>query len=236
MLSSIRGGAAAAGAVPALGRASRGLSGPAPAVDAPAIPGKLSRGVTVDISQAGLEAARRRAAVPTVGQVRALGTTSDVPIVRPRLLNLDSSRSLPKQGPLIGNAIVAEGTEANRKPSLSTSIGKGAAPLGRWSDNRSYESLKYMRPGADIERDGARLRSADSLSARLQRGAIPLGQWNSGEYSRTVKSVPGRDIRVQGEQARTSTTLSARIGKGEESLEVTPSRHIVRPDGNGSAS
>ena len=196
----------------------------------------MSRGVTVSISDAGLDAARRRAAAPVVGKVRALGTTSDVPTVQPRLLNLASSASLPKHSPLSGNAIVAEGTETNRKPSLSSSIGAGAAPLGRWTDNQSYASLKHMRPGADIERDGVRLRSADTLSARLQRGAVPLGQWNAGEYSQIVKTLPGREIRLEGARARGSSTLSARIAMGEESLEVTPGRHLVRPDGNGNAS
>jgi len=236
MLTSIRGGAAAAGAVSAPRAVSSRLSGPAPTASIPTIPENMSRGVTVAISQAGLDAARRRAAAPMVGRVQALGTTGEVPEVRPRLLNLSTSESLPKHGPLSGNALMSEGTEVNRKPSLHTSIATGQVPLGQWNDTNSYSALKHMRPGADIERDGARSRSANTLSARLSHGAVPLGQWNGGEYEQMVNALPGREIRLEGERARRSTTLTARIGKGEEPLEVMPGRHLVRPDGEGNAS
>jgi len=134
--------------------------------------------------------ARQRAAAPVVDRVNAPGISEDVPQVQPRLLSLSSSESLIANGPLSGNQLVERGTRINAKPSLSTSLAKGATPLG---------------------------------------------QWNVGSYTSMQASRPGKEISDHGAHARSSTTLTARIGQGEEPLEVTPGRHIVRPDGGGNA-
>ena len=174
MLSSVRGGAAVAGAAQVPRLASSRLSGPAPTASTPTLPKDLSRGVTVQISQAGLDAARRRGSVPVVGKVLAPGVSADVPQVEPRMLSLPDSDSLPEHGRLSGVELVDEGVRVNRKPSLISTIVEGKLPLGQWNDTNSYSALKHMRPGAEIEREGARSRSSDTLSARLSHGFTPL--------------------------------------------------------------
>lgn len=188
MLSSIRGGGAVAGAAQLQRVARSRLSGPAPTASTPVISKDMNRGVTVAISHAGLDAARRRTAAPVVGKVLAPGATSDVPQVEPRVLNLPSSDSLPKHGRLSGIELVDKGVKANRKASLLTTIATGKLPLGQWNESRSYSALKHMRPGANIEREGARSRSSDTLSARLSHGLAPLE--DSGEHVDSTASEP----------------------------------------------
>jgi hypothetical protein len=235
MLSSIRGGAAAVGGAYALRSTNQLSSRPAPTASVPQAARPSSPAVVVNISQAGLEAARLRAAAPTVGRVNPPGGTGEVPLVRPRLLNLSTSGSIVQNGPLSGNELQNEAVRALSKETLHTAIGRGEAPLGRWTDG-PLTAQSLHRPGASIQREGDRSRSASTLSARLQAGARPLGQWNAGGYMSMRASRPGKETTDQGAQARGATTLTARIGQGEEPLEVSPARHLVRPDGEGNAS
>lgn len=202
--------------------------GPAPTAEIERIPARLNSGVVVNISEAGREAARRRAATPTLASLPQAGHANDVPEVAPRLLNLPTSRSLEANGRISGNTIVEQGTANNAKPALSTTIAKGARPLGQWNAG-SLASMKAMRPGANSERMGSEARTATTLSARLQRGETPLGGFTT-EGLRTMQN-----IESEGAKARSATSLSARIGHGEEPLEVSPGRHIVRPDNNGTS-
>ena len=142
-------------------------SNPPATVSAASAPARVGRGVVVSISQAGLAAARERGAAPTMGRIRAAGGSGGVPQVEPRMLQLQGSDSLPRSGRLSGKDIVSKGIEATREPSLLSTLASGGIPLGQWNDTESYAALKQMRPGAEIERAAARIRSSDTLSARL---------------------------------------------------------------------
>lgn len=234
MLSSIRGGAAAAGSFAGVARA--GTQKLTTSVQQlPSDVGR-SRGVVVNISAAGREAAQKRAQAPRVDQVRPAGGPRGVEQVQPRLLSLGGSRSLGEGGVLSGNRIVSNGTANTRKPSLLTSLGQGATPLGQWNQG-SVSSTRANRPGFAIERAADAGRSADTLSARLQRGDVPLGGWGDGRGSLSAISAsrPDRDTEQAGAKQRAATTLLSRIAKGEQPLETGPGRHIVRPDGQGTA-
>lgn len=237
MLSSIRGAAAAAvgaGAVrvPSMRLATPPSSGPAPTASIPTLPREV--GVIVNISEAGLAAARARSAATVVEPVTAPGSSGEVALVRPRLMNLSTSRSIVSNGPLSGNELVEEGTAVNAKPSMHTTLGDGESPLRRWTDG-PLTSQQASRPGAATERMASRAFSANTLSARLQQGDVVLGRRNVAQFMSPQASRPGKEVTDHGERARGASTLTARIGQGEAPLEVTPGRHIVRPDGDGNA-
>jgi hypothetical protein len=195
---------------------------------------KAGPAVVVQISQAARSIARARAAGPAQKSVTPMATPRQPAMVKPRILNLPTSRSLKDNIPLSGAKLVRDGVRSLSKPSIHTSLGQGATPLGRWTDGQ-VEDQRARRPGRDIERDGDQGRAANTLSARLQSGEVVSGQWNEGSYQAMKNALPGRETAEKGAQARTARTFMARLGKGEEALEVTPERHLVRPDGRGNA-
>ena len=234
MLSSVRGGAASAMGVEAF-RGAQARS-TAPSASSSARPPVSSAGpaVVVQISQAARDLARSRASSPGQKTVTPMATPRQPAVVKPRILNLPTSRALVDNIPLSGTKIVRDGARSLSKPTLHTSLGRGATPLGRWTDGEVSDQ-RARRPGRDIERDGEQVRSANTLSARLQSGEVVSGQWNEGSYLSMRDALPGREIAEKGARARDARTFIARLGKGEEPLEVTPERHLVRPDGRGNA-
>lgn len=231
MLSSVRGGVASAmGAAAFQSVQNRGSVGRASG-SMPARSSSVGPAVVVDISPAARELARVRASGATAAPA-TLGETRRVEMVQPRLLNLPTSTKIEDNLPLTGNRLVTEGQEKITKPTLHTSIIKGAYPLGRWTDG-DLPSRVARRPGAAIERSAERARSQNSLSARLQSGEVVGGAWNEGSLVSIRESIPGKGIADLGERTRKASTLLARLGKGEESLEVGLGRHLVRPDGRG---
>jgi len=190
--------------------------------------------VVVQISQAARNIARARASAPAPKMVTPMATPRPPAQVKPRILNLPTSRALVDNIPLSGTKLVRDSAQSLSKPSLHTSLGRGATPLGAWTDG-GIDSQRVKRPGFAIERDADQVRSANTLSARLQSGEVVSGQWNEGSYLSMRSARPGRETADKGAQARDAKTFIARLGKGEEALEVSPERHLVRPDGRGNA-
>jgi hypothetical protein len=213
-------------------QASGGLNRPAPTASIPRIPRRV--GVIIDISAEGRKAARKRAAAPKLGRVNRPGGTGSVEHVRPPRVNLPSSDPNVVRRTYLGNEMMNEGNRRIRKPTIHTSLGQGKSPLPRWTDRAPSQVFSEV-PGASVQKAAAKGRSSNNLTSRLQRGILPLGQWNTGSYASIRAARPGKAIADQGQRGRSSANLSARIAKGEKSLEVKFSRHIVRPDGGRTA-
>ena len=230
MLSSIRGGAASA-----MGASSAVRSrGPSSSVGAaPRARGAAGPAVVVNISQAARDLARSRSAANQT--VAPGGGSRGVDMVQPRHLSLPTSKSVVDNLPLSGNKLMEQGTGSLAKPTILTSISKGETLLGRsWTDGPP-STWDQRRPGAQIEKSGEKARVANTLSARLQSGEVVSGQWNDGSYDSMRAARPGKQTDDKAQYVRTARTLIARLAQGEEALEVTPLRHIVRPDGRGNA-
>lgn len=231
MLSSVRGGVASAMGAAAFQNVQSSSAARRASGSVSSRSSGVGPAVVVNISPAARELARVRTSGASATPA-TLGELRQVEMVQPRLLKLPTSTTLEDNLPLTGNKLVDEGQQKITKPTLHTSIIRGAYPLGRWTDG-DLKSRTARRPGAFIERSAERARSQNSLSARLQSGEVVGGAWNDGPLESIRASMPGKGIADLGKRSRNASTLLARLGKGEESLEVGLGRHLVRPDGRG---
>jgi len=150
-------------------------------------------------------------------------------------MRLPTSYTLEDNGPISGNEIVIDRLRPRARQSLSSALG-GQGSAGERFRRKAFSVDRPIRTGPEIERAADRARTSGTLSARLQQGVVMLGQWNKGSYSSMRAERPGKDTSDHAARMRSLSNLGPRLAKGEESLEVSPGRHIVRPDGESTAS